>query len=154
MRKLAIMACATGALVLTACTGTAQGPAANASVVAPALTPGSSSSARPTPSATGAGASGGTATFGDFVRARQPQLQFCYEETRARHPKLAGSATVSVTINPDGKVKSTEIIRRSWSGKGSKDVEGCVLNKVRSWRFSNGMPDELRTQSFVVIFNR
>lgn len=151
MRKLATLFCATLALTTAGCAG-GQAPAANAAVLAPAVAPSAAPAARTT---SGSRASGGTATFGDYVRARQPQLQFCYEETRAKHPKLAGSATVAVSLAADGSVRTADIVRKSWSGKGFKDVEGCVLSKVRNWRFPVAeSPDEVRAQSFVVVFNR
>ena len=151
MRKLATFFCATLALTTAGCAGGQARPAANAAILAPAVAP----SAPATRTTSGSRASGGTATFGDYVRARQPQLQFCYEETRAKHPKLAGSATVAVSLAADGSVRTADIVRKSWSGKGFKDVESCVLTKVRGWRFPAAeSPDEVRAQSFVVVFNR
>lgn len=148
MRKLATLLGATLALTTAGCAGGQAPPPVNAAVLAPALAP----ALRTT---SGNRASGGTATFGDYVRARQPQLQFCYEETRARHPSLAGSATVAVSLSADGGVQTADIVRKSWSGKGFKDVERCVLSKVRGWRFPAAeSPDDVRSQSFVVVFNR
>ena len=152
MRKLATLFCATLALTTAGCAGGQAQPVANAAVIAPAVAPSAAPVARTT---SGSRASGGTATFGDYVRARQPQLQFCYEETRAKHPTLAGSATVAVSLSPDGTVRGVDIVRKSWSGKGFKEVESCVLSKVRGWRFPAAeSPDEVRSQSFVVVFNR
>ena len=152
MRKHATLLCATLALTTAGCAGGQAQPAVNAAVLAPAVAPSAAPAARTT---SGSRASGGTATFGDYVRARQPQLQFCYEETRAKHPKLAGSATVAVSLAADGSVQAVDIVRKSWSGKGFKEVESCVLSKVRGWRFpASESPDEVRAQSFVVVFNR
>lgn len=95
----------------------------------------------------------GSPRFGDFVRARQPQLQFCYSEARRKHPKLAGSATVAVTLADDGAVANADIVRRSWSEKGGKDVEKCMLAKLRAWHFPPVDPDEPHTHSFAVIFS-
>jgi len=88
------------------------------------------------------------------VRARSPQLQFCYEDTRAASPALAGSATVAVTLGSDGSVLKADIVRRSWSGQGSEVVETCVLSRVRGWRFPATNAEELVTHSFAVIFTR
>ena len=93
--------------------------------------------------------------FGNFVRTREPQLQFCYQDTRAASPALAGSATVAVTLTPDGSVLAADVIRRSWSGKGSELVENCMLSRVRSWKFpANDNEVEKQTVSFAVIFSR
>jgi len=97
----------------------------------------------------------GSPAFGNFVRSREPQLQFCYEDARAASPTLAGSATVAVTLAPDGNVLDAGIVRRSWSGKGSDEVERCVLARVRGWKFPPGDPDDDRkVHSFAVIFTR
>ncbi len=100
-------------------------------------------------------ASFGSPAFGNFVRTRGPQLQFCYEDTRAKSPQLAGSATVAVTLAPDGNVLDAGIVRRSWSGKGSDAVESCVLSRVRSWKFPpNELDDAKQVLSFAVVFTR
>lgn len=96
----------------------------------------------------------GSPRFGDFVRAREPQLQFCYGEARRKHPNLTGSATVTVTLGDDGGVASTAIVRRSWAGKGGNDVERCLLSTVRGWRFPPVDPQDAHVHSFAVIFSR
>ena len=100
-------------------------------------------------------ASLGSPAFGNFVRSREPQLQFCYADTRAASPDLAGSATVAVKLAPDGNVLDAGIIRRSWFGKGSDVVESCVLARVMSWRFPpNKLDDQTQVLSFAVVFTR
>ena len=100
-------------------------------------------------------ASLGSPAFGNFVRSREPQLQFCYADTRAQSPELAGSATVAVTLAADGNVLDAGIIRRSWFGKGSDVVESCLLARVRSWRFPpNKLDDQTQVLSFAVVFTR
>jgi TonB family protein len=100
-------------------------------------------------------ASLGSPAFGNFVRSREPQLQFCYADTRAQNPNLAGSATVAVTLAADGNVLDAGIVRRSWSGKGADVVESCVLARVKSWRFpANQLDDQKQVLSFAVVFTR
>jgi hypothetical protein len=97
----------------------------------------------------------GSPAFGNFVRSREPQLQFCYADTRADNPNLAGSATVAVTLAADGNVLDAGIVRRSWSGKGADVVESCVLARVKSWRFpANQLDDKAQVLSFAVVFTR
>ena len=97
----------------------------------------------------------GSPAFGNFVRSREPQLQFCYADTRAANPNLAGSATVAVTLAADGNVLDAGIVRRSWSGKGAEVVESCLLARVRSWRFpANQLDDANQVLSFAVVFTR
>ena len=143
MRKLATIGCTALALVGSACVTPRP-----ATLVTPTTDPAASSKASaPAPS-------NGSPAFGNFVRARSPQLQFCYEDTRTASPYLAGSATVAVTLGPTGNVVSADIIRRTWSGKGSEVVESCVLARVRTWRFPATNAEELLTHSFAVIFTR
>ena len=140
MRKLGTVACVALALVGGACaTGAKRSPDFDGGAHYGARSTGRSSS--------------GSAQFGNFVRARQPQLQFCFNEARRKHPKLAGSATVAVTLGDDGAVANAGIVRRSWSGKGGKDVEHCMIAKVRAWHFPPVEPDDPHVNSFAVIFS-
>ena len=146
MRRLAPALCATLALLGSGCAGHKAPPPPPAPVVAkkPALDR----------------ASHGSAAFGRFVRANEPQLQYCYREARATSPQLAGSATVVVTLAADGTVRNADIVRRSWSGgEGSELVESCMLSRVRNWKFPAYDPDDLEedqeamVHSFAVIFS-
>ena len=143
MRRLATIGCTALALISGACVS--PQPAKIAPVAASAASPSKAGTAAP---------SNASPAFGNFVRARSPQLQFCYEDTRASSPYLAGSATIAVTLGPAGNVLNADIIRRTWSGKGSEVVESCVLNRVRGWRFPAIDTDEVLTHSFAVIFTR
>jgi hypothetical protein len=73
--------------------------------------------------------------FGDFVRSRAAQMNFCYEEALANNPKLAGAINVAVTIASSGEVTDVDVIKRSWSGAGTEQVEGCIRAKIRTWKF-------------------
>jgi hypothetical protein len=95
----------------------------------------------------------GAAAFGDFVRSREPQLQYCYQEARVANPGLAGSATMSVAFSEAGDVTSVTITRRAWSGGDGADVEACVVAKVRAWKFPP-TDEKPRPQSFSLIFTQ
>jgi TonB family protein len=100
------------------------------------------------------GSSSGVTPIGDFVRSRNAQLQFCYGETRAANPTLAGSVTIGVLLAPDGTVTRADVLRRSWEGKGAADVETCALAKVRNWRFPPSDGTATRPYSFSAVFTR
>jgi hypothetical protein len=71
-----------------------------------------------------------------FMRGRDAQMHFCYEEYGLKvNPKLAGKVVVAVTITESGMVDGVDITERSWSGKESEDVENCMRSKIRSWKF-------------------
>jgi len=141
MRKLATLTCTALASISSGC---ATPPPARLLVSA---TPVAATTPMPAPS-------NGSPAFGNFVRSRSPQLQFCYEDTRAASPGLAGSATVAVTLGSEGNELNADIIRRSWSGKGSDVVESCMLSRVRNWKFPATRSHEALTHSFAVIFTR
>ena len=141
MRKLATLACTALALIGSGCVT----PPPARMLAGPGVA---------TAGARGGAPSYGSPAFGNFVRARSPQLQFCYEDTRASSPALAGSATVAVTLASNGSVLNADIVRRSWAGKGSEAVETCVLSRVRAWKFPATNTEENLTHSFAVIFTR
>jgi TonB family protein len=94
----------------------------------------------------------GSPAVGRFVRERNAQLQFCYDEARVNHTELSGTVTVAVTLGDAGEVLGSDIVRRSWSGDGDA-VERCVLATVRRWRFPVLEDEEDRQHSFAVIFS-
>ena len=141
MRTLAKVTCLALAVVGSACAARRE-PPVKSSELGPPL----STSTAP---------SLGSPAYGNFVRSREPQLQFCYADTRAANPDLAGSATVAVTLAADGNVLDAGIVRRSWSGKGADLVESCMLARVKSWRFpANQLDDQKQVLSFAVVFTR
>lgn len=141
MRRIASVACAAMTLVASGCV-VGRAPVAT------------SSASQMLPVAAAYGPSRGTPAFGNYVRAREPQLQFCYQESRVQNPNLVGSATVAVDVAPDGSVTNANILRSSWSERGSESIEQCVLSRVRSWKFPTSDPAEQHLHSFAVIFSR
>ena len=141
MRRIASVACAATMFVASGCV-VGQG------------TVSASSAPQIMPVAASYGPSRGSPAFGNYVRAREPQLQFCYQETRAQSPNLVGSATVAVAVAADGSVVNANIIRSSWSERGSESIEQCVLSRVRGWKFPMSDPAEQHLHSFAVIFSR
>jgi hypothetical protein len=76
------------------------------------------------------------ATVRNLVKQWQPELLYCYTEYGLRaHPDLSGTAVVRVALAQDGVVGYVGIVRHSWSGEGSADVENCIRTKVATWRF-------------------
>jgi hypothetical protein len=157
MFRLSTLALTAGALVVSACGGRSAASAPPASTLAmyEVNAPDMDAGVAPAARRNAGGNSSGAAAVGDFVRTRNPQLQFCYEETRKSNPELAGSATIGVLLAPDGSVTRADVLRRSWEGRGAEQVESCVLSKVRHWKFpasEDGGPK--RVHSFSVIFTR
>ena len=89
-----------------------------------------------------------------FIRGRDAQMHFCYEEYGLKvNPQLAGKVVVAVTITETGAVDEVDVTDRSWSGKGSEEVEDCMRSKIRAWKF----PAEAQgggTYPFSYVFTR
>ena len=156
MSKLSMFARASAVLAVSACMAHPATPSQatlalyDANAYHPVATP-----ATPVVNRNPGGHSSGVTTIGDFVRSRNSQLQFCYEETRASNPGLAGSATIGVLLGPDGTVTRIDVLRRSWEGHGAEQVESCVLAKVRSWTFPPADDGAAaRPYSFSTVFTR
>ena len=153
MSKISSLAFVTASLVLAGCAG--HGAATTPSAATLALydvnaprTEAVATAPRPSVS------SSGVTPIGDFVRSRNAQLQFCYEESRVANPGLAGSVTIGVLLAPDGSVTRIDVLRRSWEGKGASDVEACALAKVRNWKFPPADGTTTRPYSFSAVFTR
>jgi hypothetical protein len=87
--------------------------------------------------ATNAGGPGrNTSDLGNYVRGRDSQLRFCYEEYGLKvNPSLAGSVTAAVTLTGQGNVTDVAISDRTWSGAGSSEAENCIKQRIAGWRF-------------------
>ena len=74
--------------------------------------------------------------LGTFVRGRESQLRFCYNEYGLKvNPSLAGSVSASIALTPAGDVSGVDITNRTWSGAGASETERCIAEKIRGWRF-------------------
>jgi hypothetical protein len=74
--------------------------------------------------------------LGTFVRGRESQLRFCYNEFGLKvNPALAGSVTAAITLTGSGSVSGVDITNRTWSGAGASDTEQYIAQKIRGWRF-------------------
>jgi hypothetical protein len=94
------------------------------------------------------------AELGNYVRGRQSQLQFCYQEFGLKvNPQLAGTVGVAVTLTGAGKVTGVDITRRTWSGAGSAEAERCIRERVMGWSFP---PSDQGggTYSFSFVFSK
>jgi hypothetical protein len=77
--------------------------------------------------------------LGNFVRSRESQLRFCYNEYGLKvNPNLAGSINTSITLTESGAATAVDITGRSWGGAGASESESCIRSKIRSWRFPSG----------------
>lgn len=81
--------------------------------------------------------------LGSFVRSRESQLRFCYQEHGLKvNPRLAGSVAVDIRVAGNGAVSNVDIARRTWSGTGVSESEACIRNTIRRWRFPSSSTGE------------
>lgn len=74
--------------------------------------------------------------LGNFVRSRESQLRFCYQEYGLKvNPSLAGKVNVSISLTGAGNVTGVDVTGRSWGGEGASEAEQCIRQRIRGWRF-------------------
>src|SRR5919109_1119394 len=74
--------------------------------------------------------------LGNFVRSRESQLRFCYQEYGLKvNPSLAGKVNVAITLTGSGNVTGVDVSGRTWGGEGASEVEQCIRQRIRAWRF-------------------
>ena len=70
------------------------------------------------------------------VRARQREVQFCFEESGLKtDPELAGLFAMVITLDSLGGVSRVDPSRREWTGPDGAAVESCVMQRALTWKF-------------------
>lgn len=74
--------------------------------------------------------------LGTYVRSREPQLRFCYNEHGLKtNPSLAGTVAVNITIAGSGAVNGVNVTGGSLAGSGASAVHNCIRQRIQGWRF-------------------
>ena len=66
------------------------------------------------------------------IRRHLSEVKYCYESQLTQKPSLAGKLSVLFTIDPTGAVSDANVAE---SGLDDASVEGCILARVRRWKF-------------------
>lgn len=66
------------------------------------------------------------------IKRHQNEIKFCYEQELQKNPALAGKVAVAWTIDPTGGVSEANV---SESSVGNANVEGCIVQRIRRWKF-------------------
>lgn len=66
------------------------------------------------------------------IKRHQNEIKFCYEQELQQNPSLAGKVAVAWTIDPSGGVSEAAV---SESSIGNANVESCILQRIRRWKF-------------------
>lgn len=67
------------------------------------------------------------------VTTRRGGVQHCYDRALASNPELSGKLTLVWRIALDGTVAHVAV---DHSSLGDREVEGCVMRSVRTWKFT------------------
>lgn len=66
------------------------------------------------------------------IKRHQNEIKFCYEQELQKNPALGGKVAVAWTIDPSGGVSEANV---SESSIGNANVEGCIVQRIRRWKF-------------------
>ncbi|MBL8920652.1 MAG: TonB family protein [Myxococcaceae bacterium] len=66
------------------------------------------------------------------IKRHQNEIKFCYEQELQQNASLAGKVAVAWTIDPSGGVSEAAV---SESSIGNANVESCILQRIRRWKF-------------------
>jgi len=83
------------------------------------------------------------------IKRHQNEIKFCYEAELQKNPALAGKIAVAWTIDPAGLVSEASV---SESSMGNEAVEGCVLERIRRWKFPEPAAGGVVAVTFPWIF--
>jgi TonB family protein len=89
-------------------------------------------------------------TIFKVVKRHQSEIKFCYERALASDQKLAGKVTVAWTIDPTGAVSEANLAE---STLDNANVEACVLERIRRWRFPEPVGGGVVAVSFPWVFS-
>jgi TonB family protein len=66
------------------------------------------------------------------IKRHQNEIKFCYEQELQKTPTLGGKVAVAWTIDPAGSVSEANV---SESSIGNANVESCIVQRIRRWKF-------------------
>lgn len=66
------------------------------------------------------------------IKRHQNEIKFCYEQELQKNPSLAGKVAVAWVIDPTGGVSEANV---SESSIGNANVESCIVQRIRRWKF-------------------
>lgn len=66
------------------------------------------------------------------IRRHQSEIKFCYEKELQQNAKLAGKIAITWTIDATGAISDAQVAE---SGVDNNNVEACMLERIRRWKF-------------------
>lgn len=83
------------------------------------------------------------------IKRHQNEIKFCYEQELQKNPALGGKVAVAWTIDPSGGVSEANV---SESSIGNANVEGCIVQRIRRWKFPEPQGGGVVNVTFPWIF--
>ncbi|MFO0598995.1 MAG: TonB family protein [Myxococcaceae bacterium] len=83
------------------------------------------------------------------IKRHQNEIKFCYEQELQKNPALGGKVAVAWTIDPTGGVSEANV---SESSIGNANVESCIVQRIRRWKFPEPQGGGVVNVTFPWIF--
>ncbi|MGV3625619.1 MAG: TonB family protein [Archangium sp.] len=83
------------------------------------------------------------------IKRHQNEIKFCYEQELQKNPALAGKVAVAWTIDPAGGVSEANV---SESSVSNANVESCIVQRIRRWKFPEPQGGGVVNVTFPWIF--
>jgi TonB family protein len=84
------------------------------------------------------------------INSHRDQIKYCYEQALTRNPKLGGKVAIRFTISPKGYVTQATV---SQTTMNNSSMEGCVTQKIRTWKFPEPKGGGIVIVNYPFIFN-
>jgi len=66
------------------------------------------------------------------INSHNDAIEYCFKKESKLNPNLKGDIQVEFTVGFDGRVKGVRVVRSSLR---NKNVENCISQRIRGWRF-------------------
>ncbi len=83
------------------------------------------------------------------IKRHQNEIKFCYELELQKNASLAGKVGVAWTIDPAGGVSEANV---NESSIGNANVESCIVQRIRRWKFPEPVGGGVVNVTFPWIF--
>jgi TonB family protein len=83
------------------------------------------------------------------IKRHQNEIKFCYEQELQKNAALGGKVAVAWTIDPAGGVSEANV---SESSIGNANVESCIVQRIRRWKFPEPQGGGVVNVTFPWIF--
>jgi len=86
-----------------------------------------------------------------IIRENIAQIRYCYERELARSPDLYGKVVAKFIIAATGRVSNSSLAQTTMNNAA---MEGCIISKVRGWRFPKPKGGGIVIVNYPFVFKR